>query len=360
MSHAVCLAALQREGHHGPSACVCVCAIVRFLLARLFLSFLISFFFASLLLSSAVRVGACRLHAEQSAWVIVVVFGGGGGGVRMVHVELTCAAIRLTPVWVCLLAYYQNGEWPTQLQALVRVMDYGFSVDAFKRRPIVLLTHLFVHANDSHLLGNLSALTATLVEFGGPSVVENVEEESAWVSLRRTLGSFVVLVGGGIVGGIGGQLLYNDAQLARRHRRWLSLAGVQEGAGGGAVDGVLRRVRNWVDRMNYKIDKRRTDAVFMCGASAGICSLAGFNAAYYQRWGTALAMVVPEFVAVVCSLLRPQAELASAAWLPAGEVVGHAAHIGGFTVGVCMGLAWRWLSGVYRSRTKRRQKPKNL
>ncbi|RNF07367.1 putative serine peptidase, Clan S-, family S54 [Trypanosoma rangeli] len=276
----------------------------------------------------------------------------------MVRVELTCAAIRLTPVWVCLMAYCPNGEWPTRLQALVRVMDYGFSVEAFKHRPVVLLTHMFVHVNDSHLFGNLSALTATLIEFGGSSVIKNVEEESVWVSLRRTLGSFVVLVAGSIVGGIGGQLLYNDAQLAQRHKRWPLLAGMKEGANGGALDGVLRRVRNWVDQMSYKMDKKRTDGIFMCGASAGIFSLAGFNVAYYQRWGTALPMVLPELTAVACSLLHSSEEFSNAAWLPAGDVVGHAAHLGGFTAGACMGLIWRWLSDVYSNKRAKRPKAK--
>ncbi|EKF26264.1 hypothetical protein MOQ_010052 [Trypanosoma cruzi marinkellei] len=278
----------------------------------------------------------------------------------MVCVDLTCVAIRLTPVWVCLIAYYPNGRPPTPLQALVRVMDYGFSVEAFKRKPIVLLTHMFVHANESHLAGNLTSLTATLLEFGGSSVQGNVEEHNVWVSVRRMLGSFAVFIGGGIMGGIGGQLMFNDAQLASRHKRWMSLLSVKGETNGTPLDAVIRRVRNWLERMKYKIDKKWTDSIFMCGASAGICSLAGFNVSYYSRWGTALTMVVPEVIALACSLLSSQTRLANAAWLPAGEVVGHAAHVGGFTAGVCIGLVWRWFSRLYRNDTQRKQRTKKV
>ncbi|KEG05319.1 putative serine peptidase, Clan S-, family S54, partial [Trypanosoma grayi] len=151
----------------------------------------------------------------------------------MVHVDLTCAAIRLTPVWICIAAHCSNGDWPTSLEAAIRVIDYGFSMETFRRRPEVLLTHLFVHANDAHLRGNMAALVTTLIGFGGSSVEENLMETSITKCIRRTLSSLVVFIGGGIIGGLGGQLLFNDAQRKRRYGGWLTAPALRESAAGG-------------------------------------------------------------------------------------------------------------------------------
>ncbi|KAH9593290.1 Peptidase S54 [Trypanosoma melophagium] len=288
----------------------------------------------------------------------------------MVHIDVACTAIRLTPVWICFAVHCSKGHWPTQLEALSRIVDYGFSVDSFKQRPEVLLTHLFVHANDEHLMGNMVSLTGTLMEFGGDTMKENVEEDSLNVSIRRTIGSFVVFIGGGIIGGIGGQLLFNDAQRKRRYHRWLSFPGLQQGnvndilgticnsnnnnnnnSVSSPLSALASRVRRWADDMMYKLDKRRSDSIFMCGASGGVCALAGFNAVYYNRWATAVTLVMPECIAVMCALCdSSSSRIAGTAWLPAGEVVGHAAHVGGFMAGVCLGAVWRWWRGDKKRR----------
>lgn len=278
----------------------------------------------------------------------------------MVHVDLVCTAIRLAPLWLCVAMHQGDTNLGEHARWISRVMEYGFSVRTFKQKPIVLLTHLFVHASDTHLLNNMLALFASLAEFGGSSLSESLALRSILTTLSCTVGSFVVFLVGGIAGGLGGQLLFNDVQLKRRHNQisFLPFAAQEKKMWAGRLwEALATPAQNWLDRLRYRIDKRRSDSVFMCGASAGICSLAGFNAAYYDRWANATAIALPELFCFLCWFVGSETSATRVAWLKSGEVVGHAAHLGGLVAGLAMGAAWRWASACAArwSRGRRRE-----
>lgn len=335
------------------------------------------------------------------------------------RVDPLCAVIRFAPVGVLLAVHCVNGHWPSDDECAERVMEYGFSVDLFRRRPTSVFTHLFVHISSQHLLSNVFSMAATLTEFGEvPDATEEEEREenrasstppprqasmasqlrNVWAersplsACLRTTGAFLVWAVGGMVGGLGGQLLYNDSTVALRRERAtrakLAVQDLQQQAasaasseGGVHIISTLSRhahvLRQRYDAFNFTVAAEAQEtvnrAMMMCGASAGICALSGFNAVYYRRPITALCMIVPEVVALsvdlvnrCVALLGPKAgssgnrdvdaqrRALQSTWrtLMPGQTVGHAAHVGGFVAGASIAYVWLW---AQRRRLQRAQ-----
>ncbi|EPY21398.1 rhomboid-like protein [Strigomonas culicis] len=341
-------------------------------------------------------------------------------------IDPLCALIRLAPVGVMLLVhcvhvvpsatnpldlargrpkvYYVSVRWPTDGECLQRVLRYGFSVNAFENNRWTLLTHLFIHGSTDHLASNLFSLSSALMEFGGTDLHSNMTEWRVLTNVRRMLGSVAVMVIGGVVGGLGFQLLYNDSKMLPYRRELERLRGgsghaaagdgvagklahaVQhageqltaavKGGGGGsaampppnatsatiaissdnvfsrALAGAGRHLSSWKAQAQLKLQEHMNDSMFMCGASAGICAVAGFNVTYYRRPMCALCIVLPELITFGQQLYAGRSGGGEGFWytLLPGTTVGHAAHVGGFLAGVAMGTIARqlWPRRVFR------------
>jgi membrane associated rhomboid family serine protease len=326
------------------------------------------------------------------------------------RVDPLCTVIRFAPIGFLFAVHCSEGHWPTDGECAERVIRHGFSVDLFHERPSSIFTHLFVHISSQHLLSNVCTFASTLVEFGDTpndshdeevgvddvnpspasrrhgSVASQMRalwgEHSPLQACLRTVGAFTVWSLGGAVGGLGGQLLYNDSTVALRRERAtrasLAVRAAQQATateGGGAVGQVLstlsrhatvlrQRMEAFNSSVAANVQAAVNDAMLMCGASAGICALSGFNAVYYRRPVTAFCLVVPEVMALsidlvnhYMALLRPDAastgnpgldaqrKALQSTWrtLMPGQTVGHAAHVGGFLAGAGIGYAWLWV-----------------
>ncbi|CBH09381.1 hypothetical protein, conserved [Trypanosoma brucei gambiense DAL972] len=262
----------------------------------------------------------------------------------------TCIAIRLTPVWICLLVHFADGKWPTPFQCLARVQDYGFSVSAFKRNPLVLVTHMFVHASDEHFVGNVMLLLCTLLELGEDCFQIGVADRGMWKSIKEAAGATAVLIIGG-VSGVAGQLLFDYAQL--KWKRWKGMFSVKSLIGffheeeEGIFSTLKSQFDSWVGSVTYSMGKHRVDTSFMCGASAGGYAIHGFGAAYRGTWITVWMAAALEVFKLATATLGGKPTSGSSGtgwgwWWGPGETVGHAAHLGGLGAGVLMGLGWRW------------------
>lgn len=436
----------------------------------------------------------------------------------MVKVDTVCMCLRLAPLGILVAVHCSGGHWRSDDEARHRALRYGFSVELFSERPLSVLTHIFVHISTEHLLSNVFSLASTLLEFGGEdSIRDNVEEDELPVVATRSLGSLVVMTLGGMLGGLGGQLLYNRSKVAQRKKeaqrllsekqrlrrredggswkeretvvgeprkgmskirkpnmsrlwtddgsllarsfleqkaaasgRGSTSAGAEREATRSALEQqpegglkpsessaarrrgapstfaesytaglrarVIQKMRGFIDPDDGAMghETRDDDAyhgssasasssspgsaggggggpgafltrtlrgvylsaqawnatkaaeaqallsrrMLMCGASAGVCALSGFNLTYYRRPVTALCLAVPEVVLLVREFFH--AEDAIGVWktLLPGQTVGHAAHVGGFLVGCVMGCVWHRLAPLSRERGRQRKAEK--
>ncbi|KAG5487946.1 hypothetical protein LSCM1_08261 [Leishmania martiniquensis] len=344
----------------------------------------------------------------------------------MVRAHPICTVIRFAPILILFAVHCSDGRWPTDAECAERVGRYGFSVSVFAKKPSRALTHLFVHISSRHFLTNALSFAAALAEFGDVldtaaegaaarprvpsrederrgapggaaerSAIESVAsgmravwgEHSRLHACARTAGAMLVWAVGGVVGGLGCQVLQNRWLLAlRRERAARAAAAVSEavhdtacGVAGGhiaeSLSGGMKLLRQCAEACNSKLavpaQEAVNNAMLMCGASAGVCALSGFNAGYYGRPITALCVIMPEafllitdlanrYIALLAPALDCTAFPAAAAerralqstWrlLMSGEAVGHAAHMGGFVVGVGMGYCWLWVQRRRRLR----------
>ncbi|CAM41430.1 putative serine peptidase, Clan S-, family S54 [Leishmania braziliensis MHOM/BR/75/M2904] len=212
-------------------------------------------------------------------------------------------------------------------------------------------------------------------------------EQSRLQACARSAGAFLVWAVGGAVGGLGCQMLYNSFALALRRERAAraaaaaaAVANTKHSAAPGSageriLDSIGRGVKTLWQRAevyssNFAVSAQEVvnNEMLMCGASAGICALSGFSAVCYGRPITAFCLAVPEALLLTADIihlyvaqLAPErgapnsvAEAARRAlqsvWrvrMP-GQTVGHAAHVGGFVVGVGMGYCWLWLQRKWR------------
>ncbi|CAG9567196.1 putative serine peptidase, Clan S-, family S54 [Leishmania major strain Friedlin] len=353
----------------------------------------------------------------------------------MVRVDPICAAIHFSPILVLLTVHCSSGRWPTDADCAERVMRYGFSVDLFTERPARVLTHLFVHISSKHFLSNVFSFAATLAEFGdvadtaaegavarrrvtsrddeepsgsrgaaGSSAAQRMVWEMRTIlgqrsrvqACVRSAGAFAVWAVGGATGGLCCQMLYNSFKLALRRqcaaRAAAAVADAKRNTTWGAADGciltslsrVAEALRQRAEACNSTLAVSAQEAVnnamLMCGASAGICALSGFSAAYYGRSITAFCLVVPEALLLTKDLINHYIALLApglgatdyaaeaerralqSTWrivMPV-QTVGHAAHVGGFAVGLGMGYCWLWVRKCRRLRlaqSRRRAAP---
>ncbi|KAG5512119.1 hypothetical protein JKF63_07584 [Porcisia hertigi] len=210
----------------------------------------------------------------------------------------------------------------------------------------------------------------------------------------RSVGAFFVWTVGGVAGGPLSQMLYNNITLALRRKRAARAAaaaafsGVTDKVEGGVGSQILRSLLQGVRALRHRVEAWNSDlavsaqeavnkSMVMCGASAGVCALSGFSAVYYGRPFTACCLVLPEVVRLAADLINcyiallapglgstdstaeAERRAVQSAWriLRPGQTVGHAAHIGGFVVGMGMGCGWLWVQrqrGLRHSQRRRR------
>lgn len=325
------------------------------------------------------------------------------------RVDPICTVIRFAPIGVLFAAHCAGGHWPSDEECAERVIRYGFCVNFFRQQPASVFTHLFVHISSQHLLSNVFTFAAALMEFGDAPPASGADEadeadegdptpssqragsmsaqmRALWSehnplqACLRSVGAFAVWALGGAVGGLGGQLLYNDSTLALRRERTSratqavlsSQQQLSSQEGGVHVLSTLSQrahiLRQRIEAFNSAVAEKaqaaKNDAMMMCGASAGICALSGFNAVYYGRPITAFCFVIPEMVVLsvdlvnhYVALLAPetgscgvpeldeQRKALQSTWhtLLPGQTVGHAAHVGGFLAGAGIGYLWLWV-----------------
>ncbi|CCD18260.1 putative rhomboid-like protein [Trypanosoma vivax] len=263
---------------------------------------------------------------------------------KLICMSPICLAIRLVPLWICVSVHFWGGARPSRARTLQRLATYGFSVSSFKRSPVVLLTHMFVHLDDSHLLQNMMALAAVQVNLGGPCPKWSSVKKHAWATIKQTAGALLVMIVGGAIG-VGGQLLFLDVKIRQAAYR---IVGPPESVRQFLPEGI----EDWMNAVIYQAQKLmnsiahsrhnqvKTNSV-ICGCSAGVAALVGFGAVYRKTY-TSFVCIVPDLLEVVARL---QTELASMFdFRVAPDVsVGHAGHVGGFVAGVVMGTFWSFI-----------------
>lgn len=237
------------------------------------------------------------------------------------EMNLECTMIRLSPAIVWAAVYLMSSRTPLialpSPEELRQVISsFGFQLLSWRERPVVLVTHMYVHANVAHLAANVMSFVGASMEFGGVGVRDNIFNQNTNSALRRLLGSVIVMTTGGVVGGLTGHYIHCQQKMYQAQGSY--------GMGIGIVE-----------RFVGTVHKATADRVFVCGASAGISALCGFNAAYYGRWVSGIMSLLPAVAA-----LFDEGERSS--FLPGGDsATGHAAHVGGFVVGAILGFIWK-------------------
>lgn len=354
-----------------------------------------------------------RMGDYRSCWLAVT------------EMDCLCMAMRYLPLWLLLAAHCRGSDgwhWPTDAECMARVLRYGFSVELLPDRPLSPLTHLFVHISSQHFANNAVACAVVLAEFGqpaeGPPSAEpsNRLSTSNLAAARRQrlqqqqllllkalcdgIAATAVLTIGGVVGGLGGQLLYNDSTVAIRRDRAARIAAAAAalsstaGAASPSVNGefgagllwsqmrrhataMRQQAEAWNGQLAASVQAAVNDSMMVCGASAGICAISGFNAVYFRRPVSMLFLVLPEVVNVTKDLwqlgyhswLRGSSSgngsggaAAKHAWtslwrsMAIGEpVVGRAAHVGGCIAGAALGYLCLSLKRWRRQRQRQRE-----
>ena len=199
---------------------------------------------------------------------------------------------------------------------------------ALREMPTRLLTHMWVHRNDGHVLTNVISLTFAMAEFGpANSGIENLTRGSAADGLFRAIAATAVMTIGSIVGGIPATIFDASRQSEKLKQK--------HGFGVPLIETVIGKVAD--------LQKGWT---IMCGASAGITALSGFNASYYGKYVSGGICMVQVVLAAVGDPTAQEPSLFSFG----SARVGHAAHVGGFVCGLVLGLAVRRLKDFYDRR----------
>ncbi|KAK7197568.1 serine peptidase, Clan S-, family S54 [Novymonas esmeraldas] len=329
------------------------------------------------------------------------------------RVDGVCVALRFAPVAVLMAVHCHDGRWPADWECVERARRHCFCTRMVSAHPATVITHVFFHISGEHLAANAAMLAVALAEGGGggeessgvrraeaggvvawlrrmvSGIRDSWSERSRAGALLRAVGALLVCVVGSAVGGLGAQLLYLKSAVSVRHayaeHAWTAAADAWRGAlasdsVGDAVRLLLRSVRSYVEGWRNSaaasLQAEMNDCIFMCGSSAGVCALAGFNAVCYGRPLCALYLVLPSMCCLGVDVI-PRGVALLAFHIGAGDVavalkgravpslwksagveltVGDAAHVGGFGAGVVMGLGWRWLQLRRRRRRRRRRR----
>ncbi|CCW63095.1 unnamed protein product [Phytomonas sp. EM1] len=302
---------------------------------------------------------------------------------RVVKIRPLCLWIRFAPLGVLVAVHCSGGHWPTNDECLQRALEYGFSTHNFSKKWQCLWTHIFVHFTNEHFFANSLALSYALLEFGDENVTEAIQEESLWISFKSAIGSSLVMLVAGPVGGIGGQMCYNKLQSGRvcekaagmikdkitliyhlfaRTMRSIGFCSHASGAFGSGDEVVSRTISASLERVGtfcrgcfYSgtagIQKIVNRSMVMCGASAAVCGLAGFNAVFFHNPLCMIFLVLPDALLL---LQNAVSHAFASGWekhvdmwksLMPRQTVGHAAHLGGFIVGASIGWALRRILG---------------
>lgn len=239
--------------------------------------------------------------------------------------------IRVLPpvVWVVVFfsaAGSTSSPLPTRLpsgeELATLISTWGFRRKGWEANPLTVFTHLFVHASASHLAANIVSYAAVSLEFGDArhhDMRRTLLGDSVQEACAKTVGSSLVLIIGGMVGGLAGHFLHVKRQEERAK---------------GAYGFGFTFLENIVGSVHQAASNR----VYVCGASAGIAAIGGFNAVYYCRYLSGLFTLVP----VLAVLFRDEAQ---GTLFGSEGNVGHAAHLGGFACGCVLGLLWKHVGG---------------
>ncbi|CCW66185.1 unnamed protein product [Phytomonas sp. Hart1] len=302
---------------------------------------------------------------------------------RIVNIRPLSLLIRLAPVGIFTAVHCSGGQWPTNDECLLRASKYGFSLDNFSKKPNCLWTHIFIHFSNEHFLANTLALTYALLEFKNCYLIDSFQGESLRASFQSAIGSSLILLLAGPIGGIGGQMLYNMIQVERPFEKAMAMLKTQLASlprichlnlrcfsSAASPSGSLSESYNVVSRTITStlksattfgqslflhgaagIQKMVNRSMLMCGSSAAVCGLAGFNAVYFHNPLSMIFMVIPDAMLLLQDAIN---HVCASDWdkymdvlrsLMPRQTVGHAAHVGGFMVGASLGWLLRRLFG---------------
>lgn len=193
--------------------------------------------------------------------------------------------------------------------------------------PHSLFGHMWVHRNDGHLVSNLVSFVFVMSEFRPePYAADSLTGGTVESGLRRSLKGLAVMLCGSILGGI-------PATIADYARQKASLK-QRHGLGVPLLEKAIDKVSDW-----------QKDWSILCGASAGIMALSGFNSTFYDKYASGLVCLLQ---VVLAAWSDPQTE--PSLFALGGTRVGHAAHLGGFVAGAFLGYVCRKLGAVQRGR----------
>lgn len=191
-----------------------------------------------------------------------------------------------------------------------RVAEMGLRLgDAYNRRRLLL--HSLAHGNVHHLLNNAVVHVFAAANF-------RVPRELQWYTSRLMLGGLVMAAGVGV----GVFALVVDADRERAHNE------EQFGLGIGVVKTVVGALTSAV-----------TNQRVICGASAGIAALHGYNAAMQSTVTRAAlsSLVIAQDVYAVMQEPHPH-PLQYFGFGAGGPLVANIAHIAGFAAGAAIGV----------------------
>ena len=215
-----------------------------------------------------------------------------------------------------------------------RVEKFGFRFLGWRQAPNRIFTHMFTHATEQHLASNVVSYVALVMGAHFMHQRRGMKPYRALEGIRRRLLLFGVMLIGGSVGGLG--------------LTWILEAHVFGASTATSVSssGVLSFMAGKVFEF---VHEKRTEMTYVCGASAAICALAGWDCAVEGNTASHAAMLLPSAAALFNEHFSHRSSQSSG-WVGIlkeafstheGLRVGHAAHIGGFVVGALVGLLFR-------------------
>ncbi len=185
--------------------------------------------------------------------------------------------------------------------------------------PSRLFGHMWVHSSNGHLVSNLISFVFTMAEFGDEAApLDNLTKGTVFSGLKRSLSATVIMLFGSIAGGIPATILEysrRTADLKQRHGLGVPI----------------------LEKMIGKVSDMQKDWTIMCGASAGITALSGYNATYFRKYASGALCLVQ----VVLAASSDPAAADPSLFAFGSSRVGHAAHIGGFVAGAMLGYLHR-------------------
>ena len=236
--------------------------------------------------------------------------------------------------------------------AVARVELFGFTFSNWKDQPTRLLTHTFIHVSGEHLASNVVSWIGTAALFA--RTMASLADPYLSNPAEHALLAAVVFFAGGVGGGLSAVALDNHFDRSRLKKKW--------GYGMSFLEGIVN-----------KVAKTGHDNVRICGASAGIYAMSGFNAVTAENDAeriAALFITIPDILYAASewsAKRRGAASSSSSSSFLTSTIdneegstiggrntrIGHIAHLGGFVAGCLCGVAFKFYQAASRH-TRRR------